>query len=512
MPSSHETKTNSAVFTVMPKGQGKFMAPARQPNSSKSAVYTPSTPSPLPPTLPPNAPSSIVIPPPVQPPVIQSSGVQGNLPVQSSTQEYKPKRPLQWKIILQVLAFLTAGALFAGAGYYGWGWWQGQQTQEALVDADNDAKTQEQVTPTPEPTEEEVVEVVPTPDPNAGWFAKYFGTSSCTVSEICGDEADPDKDGLKNLKEREVGTDPNNRDSDSDGLSDGDEVQIFGGSPLTARTSASAKYTDADDARGGYNSQTGKEWTAEEKLAIGGRIKQFGLHMPTLDSLLGFLEQYGASGNGTTPIQLDSSPEAKLERDMQRVGTIKKVGIALHKYYEQTGSFPAGTSFSDMLVKIKPYNLVATSSQDPVNSGTMVFQYKELDGGKDFEILYFSETQNQLMRYNASQASRDSSAQSAAQTDESRIIDLENMRQALLIYVAAKSAGGEKPVYPSVSELENALVPAYLQGLPKDAKTGKVYEYQTSPDRSSFLISANLENPPTGTTRYVCDPDGCLGD
>lgn len=49
-------------------------------------------------------------------------------------------------------------------------------------------------------------------------------------------DEDPDNDGLTNIEEELLGTNPINYDSDSDGLSDGDEVNIYHTNPLVADT------------------------------------------------------------------------------------------------------------------------------------------------------------------------------------------------------------------------------------------------------------------------------------
>lgn len=63
---------------------------------------------------------------------------------------------------------------------------------------------------------------------------------------------DPDHDGLTNLEEFQNGTDPNNPDTDGDGISDGDEVHKYHTNPLNADTDGDG-LSDGDEIRLGTN-------------------------------------------------------------------------------------------------------------------------------------------------------------------------------------------------------------------------------------------------------------------
>jgi protocatechuate 3,4-dioxygenase beta subunit len=67
--------------------------------------------------------------------------------------------------------------------------------------------------------------------PDSWKIAHGFSTTDPGVAG-----ADPDHDGLTNLQEFQLGTDPNNPDTDGDGISDGDEVNKFHTNPLNPDT------------------------------------------------------------------------------------------------------------------------------------------------------------------------------------------------------------------------------------------------------------------------------------
>lgn len=83
---------------------------------------------------------------------------------------------------------------------------------------------------TPTTTTPATAVVTPTPSPTASPKASPAST------------ADDDKDGLTNAEEAALGTDPKNPDSDDDGISDGDEVNVYGSDPLNLDTDGDTLY------------------------------------------------------------------------------------------------------------------------------------------------------------------------------------------------------------------------------------------------------------------------------
>ena len=79
---------------------------------------------------------------------------------------------------------------------------------------------------------------------------------------------DPDRDGLTNLQEYQLGTDPNKADTDGDGLSDGDEVNKYHTSPLIADT-------DGDGIPDGIEVQTGSNPLDRNSYDLSRAVSQF---------------------------------------------------------------------------------------------------------------------------------------------------------------------------------------------------------------------------------------------
>ncbi|MBL8030964.1 MAG: hypothetical protein JNK33_01415 [Candidatus Doudnabacteria bacterium] len=387
-------------------------------------------------------------------------------------------------------------------------------------------------TTTPPPTGQ------PTPPPSgepeppllfgttAEWREQYFTTATCDAAQ-CGDVEDPDTDGLTNLKEFQIGSNPTSADSDADGLADGDEVNVFGCSPLDMHTAGDAAYTDADDLKGGWDcgrpAGSADKMTEEKLLEIQTQAKAHPLHAGTLSVLGEMASRYQPEPeSGTTapeahptdvPAQLpsgfDSAPEALLERDLQRLGTIKKVGVALVKYQNDNKAVPDVPDFASLVLKLKAYITVATNAQDPVNKAPFVYTYGYLQDGQDFDLTYYSETQKQLIRYTSAQAKKDADAEGAVSRDGQRVQDLEKIRSALLIYSAATVQSSKSFNFPQAGQYKQKMVPQYMKALPVDPSTGQDYEYSAAKDGATFTLRVALENPASGTSGYACNQDAC---
>lgn len=355
------------------------------------------------------------------------------------------------------------------------------------------------------------------------WRDKYF--PRCSDSAICGDAADPDHDGMINSQEYKLGTDPNNPDSDQDGLSDGDEVNIFGTDPLNNHTAKDSKYSDADFIKGGFDIATNKKLSAEQISALSDKMKQFGLHQPsinTLNSVLGVLYNFyvqnststasstlSSLASSTSPSGLDESVEAKQSRDAQRSDTVKNLEIALVKYQTDNKAYPLTNDFNVMYSNVRLYLKVATNPIDPINKAPYVYSYSANASGLDFSLSFFSEVAKQVINKNSASAIKDAVNEQSAIYDNQRETDLESLRTALLLYSQNNVSGNQDYVFPTKDKYKTSIVPQYISVIPIDPKTKTDYAYEVSSTFNTFTLKALLDNPPTGTTGYVCNQDSC---
>lgn len=354
------------------------------------------------------------------------------------------------------------------------------------------------------------------------WRNKYF--PNCSEISLCGDSADSDHDGQTNLQEFKGNTDPNNPDSDQDGLSDGDEVNVFGSAALESHTAKNTKFSDLDYAKGGYSLKDNKKMDSVGIKEIGAKMSSFGLHQPTLTSLgniLNSLYNFSAQGSASsttatstplqaptpTPTSFDQSLSAKQDRDTKRSNTIKNIEVALVKYQADNKKYPNSDDFNQMFTIVKPYLKVATNPKDPLEFDPYIYSYKPSQDWIDFTLTFYSEVASGPISKHAADAQKDASSQDAETYDNQRKTDLEDLRTALLLYSSANIAGNQNYVFPALDKYKTALVPDYISAIPKDPLTQKNYEYQPSATFDAFTLKAALQNPPAGNTGYICNQE-----
>jgi hypothetical protein len=127
------------------------------------------------------------------------------------------------------------------------------------------------------------------------WMKLHFNVEVCDRPLVCGDDADPDNDGLTNYEEFRVdkgGTDPNNPDTDGDGLADGDEINVFFTDPTKKYSycqydgGAGCAYDDGVQIKNDYDPSTpGIRMSEGRKKQIQDNIMVHGLHEPSITTL-----------------------------------------------------------------------------------------------------------------------------------------------------------------------------------------------------------------------------------
>ncbi|HYE22229.1 MAG TPA: cupredoxin domain-containing protein [Verrucomicrobiae bacterium] len=126
------------------------------------------------------------------------------------------------------------------------------------------------------------------------FLKQHFNVETCQDQSVCGDDADPDSDGLSNYDEFRArgGADPKNNDTDGDGLADGDEVHVYKTEPAfkfsycRGNTGLACQYDDGSQIKNGYDPATpGIKMTETRKQQIETDTQTFKLHEPTKTTL-----------------------------------------------------------------------------------------------------------------------------------------------------------------------------------------------------------------------------------
>jgi len=99
-----------------------------------------------------------------------------------------------------------------------------------------------------------IVQLQECPDQCCGFGLDFYQIKDCPPDYVCKEhkciEKDSDGDGLSDIKERQIGTDPFKSDTDNDGLNDFQEVNTYHTNPLKPNSDCD-RYTDGEEvARG----------------------------------------------------------------------------------------------------------------------------------------------------------------------------------------------------------------------------------------------------------------------
>ncbi len=182
--------------------------------------------------------------------------------VSQSEMTYKMKEPVLGKVLLVIFLIL----ILVGLGFGGWWFYNSfmkgsiddtdpiysidnnvdeyQITEENKILEDTDLAL-EQIDETLDDVEENV-EVVTNID------NEEISQEMDSDEILFGEPIDSDQDGLDDVRENELGTNPNTDDTDQDGLRDADEVLIWGTDPLLSDTDGDG-YLDGEEIGNGYN-------------------------------------------------------------------------------------------------------------------------------------------------------------------------------------------------------------------------------------------------------------------
>ena len=161
---------------------------------------------------------------------------------------YNMKEPILGKILIALLLMLVVvGLAWGGSWLYANVYHRSTPTGVNGALLSETPQVAESVTIPPEAV------AIPTSTDNVVVPGVAGATVNMANDEILfGEPIDSDQDGLDDARETDLGTDINNKDTDSDGLTDGDEVTIWKTDPLNPDTDGDT-HPDGTEVNFGYN-------------------------------------------------------------------------------------------------------------------------------------------------------------------------------------------------------------------------------------------------------------------
>lgn len=160
---------------------------------------------------------------------------------------YEMKQPILGKVLMVLIILVLLG----GIGFGGWYLYNNfvmpttnTVAEKNIVDS-NENKTEV-------PVADEEIKIDTAIDSNQIPAAADVSAKMNNDKILFGESVDSDKDGLDDVREKEIGTDPKKSDTDEDGLNDNDEVIIWKTNPLVIDTDGDT-YKDGEEVKNGYN-------------------------------------------------------------------------------------------------------------------------------------------------------------------------------------------------------------------------------------------------------------------
>jgi len=178
--------------------------------------------------------------------------------IQPPTQPvYAMKEPVLGKVLLLLFLFLILVGLGFG-GFWFYNNFISNSQKDNYIPADSLENTEslfpeEELTATATPTEDigmtEEVSPLTAGEEN---IAENIVEDMNSDEILFGEPTDSDRDGLDDVREEELGTNPNNSDTDDDELDDASEVLIWKTDPNNPDSDGDG-YTDGTEIKAGYN-------------------------------------------------------------------------------------------------------------------------------------------------------------------------------------------------------------------------------------------------------------------